>query len=121
MRTFKECQTELELKPVGQFIFKKACHFPKSGDTIPAGTEVTLFYSPKAYNRVYLDRGSFAKTIKLANCHGYFKGFYKMPTMRTLEKQGNDAIVTTPTGHRVEPDGYGPDGIPSWLMVLGVI
>ncbi len=121
MRTFTECSTALGLKPVGSFVFKKDCHFPKSGDTVPAGAEVTLHYSEKAGSRVYFDRGSFAKTIKLQNCHNYFKGFHKMPSVRTLQKQSNDAVVTTPTGHRVEPDGCGPDGIPSWLLVLGVI
>jgi hypothetical protein len=122
MRTFAVCQTELNLKPIGNFVFKTDCHFPKSGDTVPAGSEVTLYYSPKAGSRVYFSRGAaFAKTIKLQNCHKYFKGFHKMPSLRTLEKQANDAVVTTPTGHRVEPDGYGPDGIPSWLLILGVI
>lgn len=122
MRTFAVCKTELNLKPVGNFIFKKECHFPKSGTTIPVGTEVELNYSEKAGSRVYFERdGQFAKTIKLQNCHKYFNGFRKMPSMRALEKQAENAIVTTPTGHRVEPDGYGPDGIPSWLLVLGVI
>jgi hypothetical protein len=122
MRTFTECSTALGLKPVGSFVFKKDCHFPKSGDTVPAGAEVTLHYSEKAGSRVYFSRGAdFAKTIKFQNCHKYFAEFRKMPSMRTLEKQANNAVVTTPIGEKTEPDGYGPSGLPSWLLVLGVI
>jgi hypothetical protein len=32
-----------------------------------------------------------------------------------------DGICETPTGHRVEPDGIGPDGVPSWLRLFSLI
>lgn len=28
---------------------------------------------------------------------------------------------TTPTGYTVEVDGYGPDGCPSWCIILGIV
>lgn len=45
----------------------------------------------------------------------------ELPTMEELEEMTFDSICPTPTGDDVEPDGYGPDGAPSWLMALGLI
>ena len=46
---------------------------------------------------------------------------FKTPGMRALEKWSEDGVCLTPTGKRVEPDGYGPDGSPSWLLAMGMI
>jgi len=44
-----------------------------------------------------------------------------LPSSATLQKWEMDGICKTPTGHTVEPDGTGPDGVPSWLRVLRLI
>ncbi len=44
-----------------------------------------------------------------------------LPSLKLLRKWDEEGICMTPTGHRVEPDGEGPDGVPSWLQVLGLI
>lgn len=44
-----------------------------------------------------------------------------LPSMEELEEWASDSVVETPTGHTVEPDGTGPDGVPSWLRCLGLI
>lgn len=41
------------------------------------------------------------------------------PSLRQLKKWDNDGVSKTPSGWTVEPDGYGPDGSPSWLIILG--
>lgn len=46
--------------------------------------------------------------------------FMKVPSMRTLTQMG-EGLSKSVTGKTVEPDGYGPDGSPSWLLVLGMI
>ncbi|MBE0548411.1 MAG: hypothetical protein IH627_12340, partial [Rubrivivax sp.] len=38
----------------------------------------------------------------------------ELPSMQDLMAWSEDGICETPTGHRVEPDGTGPDGVPSW-------
>jgi len=123
MRTFNEAQMVLGLEFVKQVTFKQDCRFPASGTIVTKGTTVDLYYSPKAGSKVYFQVATSpsVKTIGLSRCHLYFNGFKKVPSIKALEKMSNDAIVTTPTGHRVEPDGYGPDGLPSWLLVMGVI
>lgn len=122
MRTFAEAQTVLKLRSVGNYTTKKEIRFPKSGDVIPAGTNVELFHSPQAGSRVYLEAVSpLSKTIRIANLYKYFRGFKKAPGIRTLQRMDSNGVVSTPTGYMVEPDGYGPDGFPSWMLVLGII
>ena len=45
----------------------------------------------------------------------------ELPSMQELVSWSDDGICETPTGHRVEPDGTGPDGVPSWLRALRLI
>ena len=45
----------------------------------------------------------------------------ELPSMEDLMAWNEDGICETPTGHRVEPDGTGPDGVPSWLRALRLI
>ncbi len=44
-----------------------------------------------------------------------------LPSKHDLHEWCCDSICETPTGDRVEPDGHGPDGAPSWLLALGLI
>ena len=48
-------------------------------------------------------------------------GFPKPPSMNTLEKWSEEGVAKSVDGHRVEPDGYSPDGSPSWMLVMGLI
>ncbi len=45
----------------------------------------------------------------------------ELPSLQDLMAWNEDGICETPTGHRVEPDGTGPDGVPSWLRALRLI
>ena len=45
----------------------------------------------------------------------------ELPSLLELMAWDEDGICETPTGHRVEPDGTGPDGVPSWLRALRMI
>ena len=45
----------------------------------------------------------------------------ELPSMRDVMEWDDDGICETPTGHHVEPDGTGPDGVPSWLRALRLI
>jgi hypothetical protein len=102
---------------------KKDITFPKTGTNIPAGTLLTVYFDSERNSRVFLDpKGTpNRRCIRLENAHKYLTGFSKPPGMMTLERYSNDGVAKTPTGHRVEPDGYGPDESPSWLLVIGVI
>jgi hypothetical protein len=45
----------------------------------------------------------------------------ELPSWRELQAWEADGVCDTPTGYRVEPDGHGPDGVPSWLRLLHLV
>lgn len=45
----------------------------------------------------------------------------ELPSVDELEREMFDAVSITPTGHEVEPDGRGPDGVSAWPVLLGLI
>ena len=67
--------------------------------------------------------GEHDTTFKTSTRKGFntFTGFCKAPSMKTLEKWVYAGISRTVTGDRCEPDGYGEENSPSWLLVLGYI
>lgn len=90
--------------------------------SIKAGETITLRFEPKNHQSVYLvHSGTRVAKLGLMNAHNYVTGINPAPSMKTLEKWSNDGVAKTVTGHRTEPDGTGPDGSPSWLLVFGII
>lgn len=45
----------------------------------------------------------------------------ELPSLEEIEAWICDGGCDTPTGHWAEPDGEGPDGVPSWLRCLGLV
>jgi hypothetical protein len=94
----------------------------KSGLVIPFGTSFECFFNPERNDRVFFQYEGVTKSLRLETSHKYLTGFSKPPSINTLEKwDSENGVCKTPTGFRTEPDGYGPDGSPSWLLVLGMI
>lgn len=93
----------------------------KDGTSTPAGQPVHIWFCPKVNaNWMYVVSGDRVYQTRIANSSKY-AGFKKQPTMRTIEKYSWDGIAKTVTGCKTEPDGYGPDGSPSWLLVISLI
>lgn len=91
----------------------------KDGRTFAKGTAFSVAFAKTEKGTTYLEvsnlDGSHAfKTLR-------FSSFFKAPSLATMEKWSFDGIAKSVSGHRVEPDGFGPDGSPSWLLVIGVI
>ena len=61
------------------------------------------------------------KQAALSNLARWQLDVNELPSMKDLMAWNEDGICETPTGHRVEPDGTGPDGVPSWLRALRLI
>lgn len=87
----------------------------KTGAIIPAGSTFSARFLERG--EMEISHPAFSAPIKTK----MFRFFFKEPSLRTLEKWSSDGIAKSVTGHRVEPDGYGPDGSPSWLLALGLI
>jgi len=120
MRTFADAKTALNLQSSGFHTTKTEIKYSRS--TVPAGVSVEVFFSEQSPSRIYFQYGTDnAKVLFTSRAWKYLTGFNRPPGNRTLEKYSFDGIAKTPTGHRTEPDGYGPDHSPSWLLVLGLI
>ena len=87
------------------------------------GTKVHLYFSPKKYPQtIFIDMlNGTVKMSRTLNGFIQFSKITKQPSMNALTKMDSEGIVKSVTGHKVEPDGYGPDGSPSWMLVLGMI
>ena len=49
------------------------------------------------------------------------KSGVSIPSLSTLEKWSSNGVARTLMGQRIEPDGYGTDRCPSWLIYLWYI
>lgn len=93
----------------------------KDGSVTEAGESVEVSYKRGNHTTAFLMLDGTPKGVRITNLSMYLKGYPKMPGMAALEKMSDAAVVPTPSGYKVEPDGYGPDGSPSWMLVAGVI
>lgn len=96
---------------------------PVSPIVVPVGVKVDVYWSEKNPSRVYFEYGGHIRATRTAKMKDTFYGkFSKMPSPRTLEKwEWEGGYCLTVTGHKTEPDGFGPDGSPSWMLVAGII
>ena len=94
----------------------------KDGSSIPAGSVVRVSFrndKPEIASIEFMYRTYKIKTISLPKYIG--RPFTKAPGLSALERMAEDGVAKSVTGKRVEPDGFGADGSPSWLLVLGYI
>jgi len=91
--------------------------------TIPAGETIQVYFSEVNPSRLFIYDETTGRelTLRMTSASQVLSGFKKSPGIKSLERMSFDGVVTTPTGQRTEPDGYGSDGSPSWLLVLGLI
>lgn len=86
----------------------------KDGTTLPKGSKAWFLKK---------DNGDWHNTVCCVEGHlvSIVGAFGPAPKIETMEKWSNDGVAKSVTGRRVEPDGHGPDGSPSWLLVMNVI
>jgi hypothetical protein len=86
----------------------------KDGSTLPKGLPVSFIPGKDSRCLVHSPLHPEPLQVRITSA-------FKMPSMALLERWGYEAVCLTPTGKRVEPDGHGEDGSPSWLLVCGWI
>jgi len=94
----------------------------KDGTVLPKGAQGSLRFNANAPRVVTVDFDTRPNTnLGVAGLYENFgRPFMKVPSMSSLSRMA-DGLSKSVTGKTVEPDGYGPDGSPSWLLVLGMI
>jgi hypothetical protein len=124
MKTLNDIRNELKLGPPVTTRTKIELTWSKNPETacvIPAGTELQVHFSEVNPSSMYFEYAGALRSAKLVLASKKYTGFAKPPGMKTLERYNYDGVAKTPTGHRVEPDGFGPDGSASWLLIMGLI
>jgi hypothetical protein len=86
----------------------------KDGSTITKGTLIEFV------------RHSDMPSVGIWNVNGVerkmrYRSIIKQPSIASLERWDMDGICNSVFGARVEPDGYGPQGEPSWILAMGMI
>jgi hypothetical protein len=104
------------------YSLKKDITSKKTQVTVPSGTKVSLSWKDRngEITQITDDAGN-VMSVRTMNLYNYVSGVTKPPSMGTLERWTSDGVAKTVTGERVEPDGHGSDGAPSWLLALGYI
>jgi hypothetical protein len=93
----------------------------RDGRVIPSGIPIEITFNETAIAAITCDGFETPVKIRLSNAYKWIKGFKAPPSTKVMERWMDDGIAKTVTGKRVEPDGIGPDGSPSYLIVLGLI
>jgi len=94
----------------------------KNGVEIKAGEMVDLkWMEPKPHFTVLLKPGTEERVIVATkNLHSYVNA-PKAPSVYLMEKWSEDGVAKSILGHRTEPDGWDPNGSPSWMLALRLI
>ena len=125
MRTIESVAIELKLSQPKSVTTKRELNFtrnPETAVTIPAGTALQVYFSEVNPSRLFFEYAGSLRILLLVNAHKNVTGFSKPPTARAMQKwEWDSGTCKTPTGHKTEPDGHGPDGSPSWMLVMGYI
>ena len=86
----------------------------KDGSTLPKGLSVGFVQGNDSRCRVFSPAHDQPLLVRITSA-------FKSPSVASLEKWSCDSVCKSVTGKRVEPDGHGSDGSPSWLLVFGLI
>ncbi len=91
----------------------------KDGTSWPRGASIAVEWGeyPASSNVVTL--GADKRAITGKGLGRALAG--ELPSVQELNEWTMDSVCDTPTGHSVEPDGFGPDGCPAWLLLLGFL
>jgi hypothetical protein len=94
----------------------------KDGSVIPAGSVVRVSFREDKPEIAMVEFMYSTYKIKTINLFKYIgRPFTKVPGSAALERMVDEGVAKTVTGKRAEPDGFGDDDSPSWLLVLGYI
>ena len=86
----------------------------KDGSTLAKGLPVTFIAGKDSRCLVHSPAHPEPLQVRITSA-------FKAPSMASLERWSMDSVCKSVTGKRVEPDGHGSDGSPSWLLVFGLI
>lgn len=84
---------------------------------LPPGLDCSFAKNESGYWRCFIPHSSRPEKPFQVQIQSAFKA----PSIRTLEKWSNDGVAKSIGGKRVELDGHDENGLPSWMLVMGII
>lgn len=92
----------------------------KDGYRIPKGGLILISWpDPRMQaNRVQVHHGDRVIPVPAVTALAWIG---HTASLAELEEATFDGTCETPNGHSVEPDGVDPEGVPSWLLIHGLI
>ena len=94
----------------------------KDGTVTPKGASVTVtYFGPSKPKFAMINHDGVSHTTAILNLPSLLKGFPKVPSVMQMAKWSDEGYSKTPSGDKVEEDGYGSDNAPSWHIIAGVI
>lgn len=125
MKTLNDIRATHQLSEPKTVTTKQVLNYtkdPETAVTIPVGYNLQVHFSKTKPSRLYFEYAGALRSLTVVNAHKYITGIAKPPSVATLQKwEWDSGICKTPTGRKTEPDGYGDDDSPSWMLVMGVI
>jgi hypothetical protein len=124
MRTIADIKTDRQLSAPKvvttreEMVFSK---IPETACTIPVGTQLEVYFSQVNPSRIYFEYNGSLRVTSAEWADKRFTGFSKKPGISTLRRWDMDGYCKTITGKKTEPDGFGEDGSPSWMLAMGLI
>ena len=92
----------------------------KSGDIIPEGIEVEVLPLRKQGERTSHPFYCIVLYLGL-EYQLFYTDVIEPPSEEEIEEMMFDSICPSVGGYNVEPDGFDPDGFPSWLQAVGIV
>lgn len=95
----------------------------KDGTFVPRGSAVAVEFPDDRPSLCLLGVEGRDAPVKVStvHLHAYLAGYQMPPSRAKLAEWLAHGTSETVTGKVVEVDGWGPDGSPSWLLVLGMV
>lgn len=84
----------------------------KDGNVLPVGLPVTFLPHSSIACLVHGETRDYRVRIVSA---------FRAPDLEELQEAVDDGVCPSICGDSVEPDGYGSEGDPSWMLALGLI
>lgn len=91
----------------------------KTKEVVPAGTVVRVDFNTDKDDSIKLVLADRIIRLPTELAFRYVDGFSRPPKMRQLQQWADEGYCLTVIGNKVNTNGYGPNGDPSWMIALG--
>lgn len=94
----------------------------KRGIEFKRGEDVVINWLEETPQMTYIIKQDGNRLrVKSEWAYHFVTGVNKTPSINQMERWDNEGYSKSMLGKKVEPDGFDPNGSPSWMLVIGII